>query len=329
MAGCNMGPKVNFVEKSDRIDVMVDEKLLTSYLYGGTHHEILPDKDPYDVDGGFLAKPILLPVLSPSGHAVTRGYPLIEVEGESTDKAHHAGLSFTYGSNAEVNGNEFWSTTSSPGSVIKHIKTTKMKSKDGRGELDTISHWIDKKGKVLLQEDRKMTFYAGEDEYIIDFSIDLTAQDEKVVFADTKEGLFAIRVAPWLRETPMEGSGIPATGEFLSSNGDRTSKNVWGYRAKWMRLQGTKDGGIIGIAILNHPSTVNYPTYWHARWYGLFAANSIGQHHFWDENRNSPPHLNFTLKPGESGHFGYRVIIYDGDRSSEYFEQQFKDFAKK
>ncbi len=197
-----------------------------------------------------------------------------------------------------------------------------MTSDDGKGTLSTIMHWIDKNGDVVLEEDRKMVFHVYEDEYAIDFTIKLTAQDKKAVFGDTKEGMFAIRVAEWLKED----SG---TAEYLSSNGDKREENIWGKRAKWVRLQGQKDGKTAGVAIFNHPSSVNYPTYWHVRAYGLFAANPLGQGDF-EQRRGveNPQWLNLTLQPGESVLFRFRLLVYDGPRTLEQLEQRFKEFAK-
>ncbi|MHC4483177.1 MAG: DUF6807 domain-containing protein, partial [Planctomycetota bacterium] len=284
--GCQLGPRVEFVKGDDKIGVMIGDKHFTNYLYRNE-----------------LTKPILYPVYTPSGIMVNRGYPLVEVEGESTDHPHHAGIFFTYD---RVNDDGFWNNTTSPPQV-KHVKVTKMKGGTGKGKLSTVMHWIGKSGKVLLEEKRNMVFLVGEEEYIIDFSINLTAPDTKVIFKDTKEGMFAIRVADWLREKG-------GSGRYLNSNGDETENNVWGKRAKWVRLQGEKDGKTIGIAILNHPRSVNYPTYWHARRYGLFSANPLGQYDFekkWNPQTAKP--LNFALEPGEVAHFRFQTVIYEGE----------------
>ncbi len=303
-AGCNAGRKVDFVQDANRIDVRAGGKLVTSYRYGNE-----------------LTKPVLWPVQAPSGAAVTRSFPLgKETAGESTDHPHHIGVFFTYD---DVNGEGFWNNTSSPPQV-KHVKVAKMQGGEGKGTLSTVSHWVGKAGKTLLEEKRDMVFRAGEDEYIIDFGIDLTAQDEKVVFGDTKEGMFAIRVAQWLQETGGSDwvKGVTGTAEYLSSNGDETEKEVWGTRAKWVRLEGKKDGQTIGIAIINMPDSVNYPTFWHARGYGLFAANPLGQYAF-EEGRkaDNPQKLNLTLEPGRSAHFAFRMAIYDGARTRAQIEE--------
>jgi hypothetical protein len=117
----------------------------------------------------------------------------------------------------------------------------------------------------------------------------------------------------------------------LSSNGDESpvNKNIWGKRARWVRLQGEKDGKTIGIAIFNHPTSVNYPTYWHARPYGLFSANPLGQYDF-EKKRNpkSAKPLNFTLKAGKTAHFRFLMLIYEGIRTEEQLKQRFRNFAK-
>ena len=61
------------------------------------------------------------------------------------------------------------------------------------------------------------------------------------------------------------------------------------------------------IAILDHPGNPGFPTYWHARGYGLFAANPLGQAVF-SEGKEK---LNFTLKRGQNQLFRYRVLIAD------------------
>jgi len=321
-AGCGTGRSVKFVQGDKKIDVMVGGKHVTSYLYGGEPYKIVKGADRRD--GGFLTKPVLFPVRSPSGVVVTRGYPLVDVETERKDHPHHVGVFFTYD---KINEDGFWATTTAGTSQIKHVKVTEMAPGPDEGKLSIVSHWIGKDGKVLLEEKRDMVFRPGQDEYVIDFFIQLTAQDTKVIFGDTKEGMFAIRVADWLREP--EGSKYPCTGKYFSSEGAETAKSIWGKRARWVCLQGEKDGKVIGVAIFNHPLSVNYPPFWHARAYGLFACNPLGQG-FFQKSRGvkiaEPFHL--TLEPGQTAHFGFRLFVYDGTRSKEQLQERFKDFAK-
>ena len=268
--------------------------------------------------GPELDKPILLPIYSPSGFMITRGWPVLQTEGETQDHKHHKGLWFAY---RKVNDEDFWLEQASA-AHIKHIKPAKIEAGQNSGRLSTLSHWIGKTGRVLLEEKRDMTFYTQDNQYTIDFEIILTARNDDVTFTDHKDGLFAIQVADWLREST-------GTGTYFNANGDTGAKDTWGKRAKWVCLQGKKDGKVVGIAILNHPASVNYPAYWHTRAYGLFSANPLGQYVFQTKTGQAKPvPLNFKIPAGQNRRFRFRVIIYEGTQTRENIEKQFQQFVK-
>lgn len=314
--------KVELIRSENKIDVKIGGNHFTSYIYGNDH-----------------TKPMLVSVRTPSGIEVTRRYPLVELNGGSDDHKHHVGIFFAVD---KVNGTNFWNNPDPP-PQIRHIKTTKLTGGTGRGRLDAVMHWIDQNGNILLEENRSMVFMAGvnEDEYAIDFSIDLTAKQKKVVFEDIEEGVFAIRVADCLRESdsklmlrpgqPLPEESISGTGRYFSSNGDETAKNIWGKRARWVALQGIRDGKVVGVAILNHPAGINYPTYWHVRSYGLFSANPLGQGDFQRQSKykkNPVLPLHLTLKQGQKVHFRFLVIVYEGMRTQQQLEQRFREFVR-
>ena len=292
--------KVELVQGNNQIDVMIDGELFTSYVYN-------PE----------LTKPILYPVNTPAGILLNRNFPYKTVEGESKDHPHHTGIFFTYD---EVNQDGFWGNTKYP-PQIKHVEVTEMKSGRKQATLSVVLHWIGKSGKTLLEEKRTMVFFAGKKENSIDFSMTLTAKDTAVVFGDTKEGMFGIRVADWLKE----GKG---TGKYLNSEGAETEKNVWGRRAKWVVLTGEKEGNKVGLAIMNHPKSVNFPTFWHARGYGLFAVNPLGQAEFQHSTGVANPQpLNLTLQQGQSALFKFRVTVFDGVKSKEQLDKEFDAYT--
>ena len=96
-----------------------------------------------------------------------------------------------------------------------------------------------------------------------------------------------------------------------------------------MRLQGQKDGKTYGITIFNHPQSVNFPTFWHARGYGCFTANPLGQGAF-ERSRKVPDakNLNFTLQPGQGATFKHRMLFYEGPRTKEQLETEFLNYSK-
>ena len=313
---------VEFIKGKNKIDVMVGGKHFTSYVYGNKH-----------------TKPMLVPLLTPSGIEVTRRNPLVQLKGGSDDHQHHVGIFFAVDN---VNGTKFWNNAAPP-PQIKHIKTTQVAVDNGNAKLATVMHWIDPSGNVLLEENRTMVFLAGgnEDEYAIDFSIDLTARQNEVVFEDIEEGVFAVRVADCLREGNSNvilkpGHSLPeesvsGTGRYFSSNGDETAKNIWGKRARWVALQGVRKGKVVGVAILNHPASINYPTYWHVRSYGLFSANPLGQADFQRQSKykkNLVQSLRLTLKQGQKAHFRFLVVVYEGIRTTGQMEKRFREFVK-
>ncbi len=317
-------PNVRLIQGDNKVDVIIGGKLFTSYVYG--------DK---------LTKPVMVPIRTPSGIEVNRRHPLTEIEGASNDHSHHVGIFFAVD---KVNGTNFWRNTSPP-PQIKHIEITELTSGTGRGKLSTIMHWIDNDGRVVLEEKRSMIFLADEheNEYAIDFSMDLTAKDAKVVFDDIEEGMFAIRLSDYLRQgsdkvnfkpgQPIPEESIAGTGFYFSSNGDVTAKNIWGKRARWVALQGARKGKIVGVAILNHPASINYPTYWHVRDYGLFSANPLGQGDFQRQRprqyrKNKVIALRLTLEPGETAHFRFLVVVYEKVRTNLQIEKRFRDFIK-
>jgi len=269
-------------------------------------------------------KPYLHPLRSASGKIVTRGYPMEEdISGESRDHPHHRGLWFSHG---DVNGFDFWGNEARGGKFGRIVLAKINSLTDGKdsGAIDATFDWRDPAGQVLLSEGRRMTFYGQAKTRTIDFDITLTAR-EKVTFGDTKEGTFAVRLASALEEPH---GGAPAqperTGHLVDSQGGEGEKQVWGKRADWADYYGVLNGEPLGIAIFDHPSNPRHPTYWHARSYGLFAANIFGVHDFEnDKSKNG----SLTLAPGEALRFRYRVTIHPGDVRSAHIARLYTDYA--
>jgi hypothetical protein len=77
------------------------------------------------------------------------------------------------------------------------------------------------------------------------------------------------------------------------------------------------------VLVLDHPANPGYPTYWHARGYGLFAANPLGQAVF----SNGSERLMLALDPGEKTVFRHRVMLLPGPFSAEKAEAAWKAFV--
>lgn len=310
---CKNKPVVSFIENQTekKIDVMIDGKPFTTFLYSNN-----------------ICKPVLFPIYASSGTEITRGYPINPKAGERADHPHQIGMWLTYGN---VNGNDFWGNgskglgTKNPnGGVIKHLKFENIK--EGKtGTFISFESWTDSTGTELLKEQTEYKFTSRGNIRIIDRITTLTAGDKEVTMPDTKEGMFGIRVARQL-ELPSDGMvelvntdgtisrvrdtlNIGITGNYISSEGI-SGEDVWGTRAKWMELEGIIGKEHLSVIICDHPENPNYPTYWHARGYGLFSANPLGVKDFTKGAEN----LNFVIPAGESVTFRYRVIICSESR---------------
>jgi hypothetical protein len=223
-------------------------------------------------------------------------------------------------SHGDVNGIDFWAnevsqTKGKQGKVVlKKINSVKSGSKSG--SLSATFDWNAPDGKTLLTEDRTMTFYSGPTLRIIDVDVKLTGV-VAAKFGDTKEGAFAIRLATALDEKH--------TGKMVNAEGKAGEKLVWGKPSPWVDYDGQLDGATVGIAIFDHPSNPGYPTHWHARSYGLFAANIWGLHDFYNDKKKDG---SMTLDPGKSWRFRYRVVIHPGDTAQAGIAAMYKDWAK-
>jgi len=280
-----------------RVDVSIGGQPFTSYIYPQS-----------------LEKPVLYPIRSASGVVVTRGYPLEPRPGEHTDHPHHVGHWFNYG---DVNGYDFWgNSTETPANlkpktgVIVQKAVTRAQGGDKQGELTVTADWIIPDGTVLLHEQSRFIFSGAPGVRTIDRATTWTAADKAVTFNDTKEGAFGIRVARSL-EAPE--------GRYIGSDG-KTGDDVWGTRGPWMGLVGDVESKPITIAIFNHSCSYGFPTAWHARGYGLFAANPIGRHGY-------DPQLPVTtlmLQPGKSATFRFRLVVRDAHLTREELQKEYE-----
>lgn len=321
------GVKVVAHNDARRVDVTIDGQPFTSYVWPTS-----------------LKKPVLYPLIEDGGVEVTRGFPLAPRAGERQDHPHHAGMWFNYGN---VNGFDFWNNSDAiPAAqapkmgTVEFQKIVSATSGKDSGTLVADSIWITGENKELLKQHTVYTFWRRGKLRGIDQEITLTALD-KAIFHDDKEGVLGIRVARWLespnekggiftdangKQTKVEGaSGAGATGVYETSEGVKGDA-VWSTRGRWCMLTGTNpEGKTATLAILDYPKNPDYPTYWHARGYGLFAANPLGAHIF--DPKAAP--FEYTLEKGKSVVFRYRVLMTPEKVSAAEMNKLQAEFAAK
>ena len=319
------GVQVVANEAGKRVDISIDGKPFTSYIY--------PES---------LKKPVLYPIRTASGTLVTRGFPLDPRPRERFDHPHHVGLWFNHG---DVNGLDFWNNSDDiPAErapkmgTIHHQRVVLAKGGPDRGELAVEMEWKTADGVTLLRETTRFVFRGAGDARSIDRITTLTALDRRVVLKDNKEGTLGLRVTRELEQpstkpelfTDASGkaTNVPVldnagvTGLYTSSEG-LTGDAVWGTRGRWCMLGGKVGAENVTMAMLEHPSNPNAPTYWHARGYGLFAANVLGRKVF-DPTQEE---LTLTLEPGKSVTYRHRVLILGNTATAETIEREYNTFA--
>src|SRR6056297_721186 len=318
--------EIDVKQSENKADVLIDGQLFTSYIYKEN-----------------TMKPVLWPVISPEGNVLTRSYPLVNKEGDRTDHPHHLGVWLNYG---DVNGLDFWNNSEAIPPERKdnygriyHQSIEKAKGGKNKAELITKAEWKSSDNDKLLEEETRFVFRQKVDNIrIIDRETTLEAVAGKVNFNDNKEGMFAIRVARELElpsDSPtklldshgnvtevkqMDNSKVK--GNYRSSKGVEGA-DVWGTSSRWMKLFSEINGEKVALVIIDHPSNVGYPTYWHARGYGLFAANPLGQKVFTDGEKE----LNFSLNEGEATTFKYRLVVASGELTDEKINELADEFA--
>lgn len=294
------------IEKADgKAVVKIDGELFTEYVFQGH------------------SKPILYPVIGPYGIAMTRNYPMKEgVDNEASDHPHQKSLWFTHD---DVNGVQFWLEYPGKNSDLKPGRIVQKELKIDGNKIETKDEWTAPTGEVVCTDTRVVSFGTTPVGRYIDFKITLEASHGDVTFGDTKEGTMGIRTNPLLRlqADPKRGNHT-ALGHAVNSEGIE-GKDIWGKRAAWVDYWAPIDGKTVGIAIFDHPQNPRHPTWWHARYYGLIAANPFGIHDFEKKPAGTG---DMKIPSGESRTFRYRFLFHRGDVKEANIAGQYESFAK-
>ena len=270
------------------VDSQIEPEVVHVTLGGEPFASLHPYAEP---------RPYVHPLYAPGGIPMTRAFPMAEVSGEERDHPHHQSLWFAHG---DVNGFDFWHGKGHDERVEWDGETSVSNDRKSC-RVRCRYRWVVDEDTVLCREERELVFGAGGDARTIDVSVTLTPEVEPLVLGDTKEGTFALRLHPALRvEGPL------ATGTLVNSEGD-SGRGAWGKRARWVHDSGTVEGVEVGLAIFDHPSNPRHPTWWHARTYGLVAANPFGVHDF----EKQPAGTGKLVVPlGEELVLRYRVLVH-------------------
>ena len=306
--------------EAERIEVTIDRQPFTTYYFA---------RD--------VAKPYLMPLRTAAGVVLTRGYPVGNDVSMADRKAssfepHQRPLYFGHG---DISGVDFWAeevfapllsgaarnAAAAPEARRAYGRMALTKVEEARGGADagTVRARFNLEGphhRILGEETQTFTFRGDQHTRTIDCEFVIYAGLNPVVFGDTKEGTFGIRLRAEL-SAPHD--------HMTNSNGAEGEPAIWGKPADWVNYSGAVEGKPVGIAVFDSPTSFRHPTTWHARAYGLFSANPFGLRDFTnDPNKDA----SWTLREGKSLAFRYRVVIYDGEMTPAQLAELYRQYSR-
>ncbi len=302
------GDAVELVRKGEHVDVLVAGRPFTTYYFSSE-----------------VAKPYFQPLRSAQGTIVTRNFPNgntipPEYRKDPDLEPHQRPMFFGHGN---IDGIDFWGEAVFPQysddtvfgrAVFQKLEEVRNGS-DSAG-LRADFQLTDPRGRAIADEIQSFAFGGTPSTRWIDCEITLVANHgSDVTMGDTKEGTFGIRLAKELNSPP---------GRMVNSVGAEGEKEVWGKRADWVDVDGTVAGEELGIAVFDSPTSFRHPTYWHARAYGLLAANPFGWREFY---RDPLKDGSWTIQQGKKLTFRYRVFIHHGDYKQARVAEAYEEYA--
>jgi hypothetical protein len=315
---------VTVTKGTDTIEFRVGTDLAGTYQFAGTVPQEKGDgRKP-------LPKPVLWPLTAPGGIPVTAFAP--------SDHIHHKSVWFCHGDvipeglelkvksgDKRVKGVDFWSETTNHGRIVcTEVGQPRAVAKN-HSTVTTRNEWKTPDGVTILDETRVLHFINQPEGRLFIFEITLRPTIGPVVFGDTKEGSFGIRVHSDLRPTNKDGATITtAEGKTLTPP-VKDNLPIWGEPSAWIDYSGRVNGQAVGVAVFDHPE--NPPASWHARAYGLNAANPFGRAGSGFPSQKGKTDLLRIEKGGELK-LKYGVYAHTGDATTGKVAEAFARFKK-
>ncbi len=280
---------LSFTGTDGHIRINVDDQSIASYVY--TDKEIL--------------RPYFAHVKAPGGMQVTRNHP--PQSGDRNDHATmHPGIWLAFG---DLSGLDFWRNKAK----IEHVNFIQLPAAERNvGSFIEQKRYLNPDGSVVCNEVFRVSIRASEDSYMFDLESHFSS-DSGFYFGDQEEMGLGVRVATPISE--IRG------GMLNDSRGRQSAQEIWSKSAVWCDYSGVVDEEHAGITIMCHPS--NFRESWfHARDYGLVAANPFGQAamHKGETSR-------VVVKRGETHVLRYAVWIH-GDADAEAIASVYNKYAK-
>jgi hypothetical protein len=220
---------------------------------------------------------------------------------------HHSSLFFGCD---RVNGGNYWQEGLERGQILS-LRADILKAEGTEVVVENECIWKRPGADAPIIDKRLITVSApSPGKYRIDFEITLEMLQD-VIIEKTNHSLFSARMDPDL--------AVINGGTMINAEGESSEKETFGKRSAWMDYNGKRMGKTEGMAILQHPSNLWFPSPWFTRDYGFFSPTPM----YWPENDEF-----ISLKKGEKITLRYRVLVHSGDHIEAGINEEFIKYIK-
>ncbi|MCS7470509.1 PmoA family protein [Stieleria sp. ICT_E10.1] len=282
-------PELTFDEGDGRVIIQTDGEAMAHYVY---RDDSIP-------------RPYFAHVKAPGGIQVTRHHP--PQAGDREDHATmHPGIWLAFG---DLGGEDFWRNKAS----VRHVDFIQNPASErNQGSFIEKKQYIGSDGRIICDEEFRFAVLAKPDATRFVFE-SIFSGSKPFSFGDQEEMGLGVRVA-----TPIS----EVAGGTLTDAEDRSGANaIWGNPAAWCDYSGVIDGQRVGITVMSHPTNVR-PSWWHARDYGLIAANPFGR-----AAMKQGTASRVVVQPGETLRLRFAVYLHSGTED-DAIGKAYENYAK-
>lgn len=281
--------------------------------------------------GASVAKPYFWPMNAPGDITVTRGWPMVKgLPKETTDHVHQKSAWFCHGdvipegidlkvksSDKRVKGVDFWSEGMGHGKIV-FIAASGITNGPKHGVVTTKNEWRAADGTKIMDETRVIHLVELANARLFVLEITLKASVCPITFGDTKEGSMGVRV----NDEIVTKNG----GHFYNADGKVDEKEIWGHPSVWCDYVGQIGGKTAGIAVFDDPAN-KFKAAWHARGYGLMAANPFGRDGSFPSQKGKTDLV--KIAKGDELKLRYGILLHAGDTKEGKVAEAFDVFKKR
>jgi hypothetical protein len=291
-AGSSEAAKVSFERGEGTLQIAIDGRPVAEYVAG--------DEE--------TTRPYFRHLRTRSGVQVTRNHPPVKGADLDDHPTFHPGLWLAFG---DLDGADFWRNKAR----VRHVRYVREPRGDAGSGSFAVENAYEAEGRTICTEICEITISARSEGYLLDWTSTFRSPKTGFAFGDQEEMGLGVRMA-----TPL---AVVKEGEITDSEGRRNKPQVWGKQADWCAYGGVLDGKRVGVVLMPHPQ--NFRRSWfHARDYGLLAANAFGRNAF---TKAEPSRI--AVKPGEEFRLRYGVLIYETSKSeSPDIAAVYRDYVK-